>query len=128
MAKIKRYLLRMSDGTFQIHNTKESATRAGIFSNNKFKVDVLDIELTSIEINQIKKEEEKENIFLDVLQILHNNYHMTEFDDCIKEDKEIIYKTFNKCEDSDLSHWENIERTIDYLKDCSTVFDYNILE
>lgn len=128
MAKIKRYLLIMSDGTFQIHNTEESATRAGMFSNNKFKVEVLDIELTSIEINQIKKEEEKENIFLDVLQILHNNYHVTEFDDCIEEDKEIIYKTFNKCEDSDLSHWENIERTIDYLKGCSTVFDYNILK
>lgn len=33
-----------------------------------------------------------------------------------------------ECEDSSLSHWENIEKTIDYLKGCSTVFDYNILK
>ena len=127
MVKIKRYLLRIND-EFQVHRIEESATRAGMFSNNKFKVDVLDIELTSTEIKQIKEEEEKENIMNDVLQIIHNVYHVTEFDVCIKEDKEIIYNVFNKCEDSDLSHWENIEKTIDYLKGCSTVFDYNILE
>lgn len=127
MAKIKRYLLSMSDGTFQIHNTEKSAKTAGKFSNKKFKVDVLDIELTVREIVKIQEETEKENILLDVLQIIHNNYHVTEFDDCIEEDEEIIYNVFNKCEDSDLSHWENIEKTIDYLKDCSTVFDYNTL-
>lgn len=128
MATIKRYLLKMSDGTFQIHNTEKSAKTAGMFSNKKFKVDVLDIELTVREIVKIQEETEKENILLDVLQILHNTYHVTEFDNCIEEDKEIIYNVFNKCEDSDLSHWENIEKTIDYLKDCSTVFDYNILK
>lgn len=127
MAKIKRYLLSMSDGTFQIHNTEKSAKTAGKFSNKKFKVDVLDIELTVREIVKIQEETEKENILLDVLQIIHNTYHVTEFDNCIEEDKEIIYNVFNKCEDSDLSHWENIEKTIDYLKDCSTVFDYNTL-
>lgn len=88
---------------------------------------VEEIVLTYDEINAIIECNEKRNILEDILEILHRNYDVdTKFDEDIQKDIDIIYGTFIKVSDSDLSHWENIEKTIDYLKDCyNTVFHYS---
>lgn len=88
---------------------------------------VEEIVLTYDEINAIIECNEKRNILEDTLEILHRNYDVdTKFDEDIQKDIDIIYGTFIKVSDSDLSHWENIEKTIDYLKDCyNTSFNYS---
>ncbi len=88
---------------------------------------VEEIVLTYDEINAIIECNEKRSILEDTLEILHRNYDVdSKFDEDIKKDIDIIYGTFVKVSDSDLSHWENIEKTIDYLKDySSTSFNYS---
>ena len=88
---------------------------------------VEEIVLKYDEINSIIECNEKRNILEDTLEILHRNYDVdTKFDEDIQKDIDIIYGTFIKVSDSDLSHWENIEKTIDYLKDCyNTSFNYS---
>lgn len=85
------------------------------------------ITLTIDEVSFLVEQKEKQNILTDYLKRLHEYYDVnSESDELIKKDLDIIYKIFKKVEDSNLSYWENIDKTIDYLKDMSsTNFNYN---
>ena len=87
------------------------------------------IVLTREEINEIIQESEKEDIFEDFCTILNQNYGIdVRWHQELKNDIELIYKTFEHVCDSELSHWENIYKTINYLKDyTNTAFDYSKL-
>ena len=85
--------------------------------------------LTPEEIRLVIKESEKEDIFEDFCTILEQNYDIdVKWHQEITDDIDIIYDTFNHVEDSDLSHWQNIDRTVDYLMDSDrTSYDYSKL-
>ena len=85
--------------------------------------------LTREEINKIIEEHEKENIFEDFCTVLRDDYDIdVRWHQELKNDIDLIYKTFEHVCDSDLSHWENINKTIDHLKNCTdTAFDYSKL-
>ena len=87
------------------------------------------IVLTREEINEIIQESEKEDIFENFCTILDQDYGIdVRWNQEIKNDIDKIYRVFNHVYDSDLSHWDNINKTIDYLKDCTdTTFDYSKL-
>ena len=87
------------------------------------------IVLTREEINEIIQESEKEDIFEDFCTILDQDYGIdVRWNQEIKNDIDKIYRVFNHVYDSDLSHWDNINKTIDYLKDYTdTTFDYSKL-
>ena len=101
-----------------------------VYTSNEYKTRLieLDIDLARHEIEQhYENEIEKENILNDFLYKLKDYHNVSEDDfNDIEQDIDIIFLAFKKCEDSDLSHWQNIERTIDYLKDISaTNYDYS---
>ena len=93
--------------------------------NGKLKTFIL----TPEEIRLIIKESEKEDIFEDFYTILEQDYDIdVQWHQEITDDIDIIYDTFNHVEDSDLSYWQNIDRTIDYLMDSDrTSYDYSKL-
>ena len=87
------------------------------------------IVLTREEINKIIEEHEKENIFEDVCTVLRDDYNIdVRWHQELKNDIDLIYRTFDHVCDSDLSHWDNITKTINHLKDyTNTAFDYSKL-
>ena len=131
---IKRYLLTAkkedkieNEIFFEMHSAEEMQL-VYIKSGYKTGIIPLYIDLARHEIEEhYENEIEKENILSDFLYKIKDYHHVPEDDfEDIEKDIEIIYYAFKKCEDSDLSHWENIERTIDYLKDASdTNYDYS---
>ena len=71
------------------------------------------IVLTREEINEIIQESEKEDIFEDFCTILNQKYGIdVRWHQEIKDDIDKIYRGFEHVCDSELSHWENIEKTI----------------
>lgn len=91
---------------------------------------LVEITLTFDEINFLIEQKERQDLISDFIQVLSENYSI-EFDDfeIIRKDSDTIYRIFNKVEDSDLSYWQNIEKTIGYLKNVSnTYFNYKTLE
>lgn len=131
---IKRYLLtakkedKTNYETFFTIRSAEYRQLEFIHCGYKTKIIPLDFDLTYQEIDEhYKNEIEKVNILNDFLYILKEHHGVSEDDfNNIEEDIDIIYLVFKKCEDSDLSHWENIERAIEYLKDIkNTHYDYS---
>lgn len=131
---IKRYLLIATQNNEQKNeiffelNSAEQMQTAYIEHGYETQILPLSIDLARHEIEEhYENEIEKENILSDFLYKL-KDYHDVSEDDFndIEKDIEIIYWAFKKCEDSDSSYWENIEKTIDYLKDLSvTNYDYS---
>lgn len=135
---IKRYLLTAKkenkttcETNYETFFTIRAAEdRQLVFISCGYKTEIipLDIDLARHEIKEhYKNEIEKENILSDFLYILkdHHNVSENDFDD-IEKDIEIIYWAFNKCQSAEFSHWENIEITINYLKDMkNTHYDYS---
>lgn len=131
---IKRYLLtatkkdKIENEIFVEMHSAEEMQLVYIKSGYKTRIVPLSINLTKHEIEEhYENEIKKENILSDFLYRL-KEYHDILEDDFynVQKDIEPIYWAFKKCEDSDLSHWENIEKTIDYLKDMkNTNYDYS---
>lgn len=130
---IKRYLLvtKKDDKewyqVFFTMNQAENEQLVAIEDGYKTKIVPLDIDLACHEIQEHYEEEiEKEDILNDFLYILSDRYNVTEDDfDIIERDINIVFTIFKKVYDSELSHWENIEKTIDYLRDCDTTYNYS---
>lgn len=131
---IKRYLLttiKNNEEKNEIFFELNSAEKMQIEYNKRgysTKILPLSIDLARHEIEEHYQDEiEKENILSDFLYQLKDYYDVPEDDfENIKKDIDVIYFAFKKCEDSDLSYWQNIEKTIDYLKDLSaTNYDYS---
>lgn len=131
---IKRYLLTAkkeekieNEIFFEMHSAEEMQL-VYIKSGYKTQIVPLSIDLAKHEIEEhYQNEIEKEDILSDFLYKI-KDYHNVPEDDFhdIQKDIGTIYWAFKKCEDSDLSHWENIEKTIDYLKDMkNTHYDYS---
>lgn len=131
---IKRYLLiakkedEIKNEIFFEMNSAERKQLVYIDSGYKTQILPLSIDLARHEIEEHYEDEiEKENILNDFLYKLkcYHNVSEDDFED-IEKDIDVIYFAFKKCEDSDSSYWENIERTINYLKDVSaTNYDYS---
>lgn len=131
---IKRYLLtaqkedKIKNKVFFEMEAAEQMQLVYIKDGYKTRISPLSIELSRQEIEEhYENEIEKEDILSDFLFVL-NDYHDVPEDDFndIAKDIETIYWAFKKCEDSDSSYWDNIEKTIDYLKDVSAVnYDYS---
>lgn len=85
--------------------------------------------LTNEEMKEIIEESEKENIFEDFLKVLDNDYDIDIHNNPeLEDDINKIYQTFNHVYDSDKSWWENIDKTIEKLKEYdNTAFNYNKL-
>lgn len=84
--------------------------------------------LTPEEIDFIIKENEMENLIEDILSFIRENNKLSKKDEeLIHNDKHLIQKAYDHKMDCALSYWENIEKTIDYLKDCETNFNYSKL-
>lgn len=131
---IKRYLLttiKNNEEKNEIFFELNSAEKMQIEYNKRgysTKILPLSIDLARHEIEEHYQDEiEKENILSDFLYQLKDYYDVPEDDfENIKKDIDVIYFAFKKCEDSDSSYWQNIEKTIDYLKDLSaTNYDYS---
>lgn len=131
---IKRYLLtaekedKIENEIFFEMNTAEQMQLVYIDSGYKTRIIPLHIDLAKHEIEEhYENEIEKENILSDFLYQLKDYYDVPEDDfEDIEKDIGTIYYTFKKCGDSDLSHWQNIEKTIDYLKNMkNTHYDYS---
>ena len=87
------------------------------------------IELTEQDVQNIIREYESNNILEDVLSIIHERNKISNFDEnLIRSDKNLIYSAFEHEEDSNLSHWENIERAIRYMEQYDLPFDYSKLK
>jgi hypothetical protein len=131
---IKRYLLtaqkedKIKNKVFFEMEAAEQMQLVYIKDGYKTRISPLSIELSRQEIKEhYENEIEKECILSDFLSVL-NDYHDVPEDDFndIAKDIETIYWAFKKCEDSDLSYLDNIEKTINYLKDISAVnYDYS---
>lgn len=129
---ITRYLLtakkedKIENEIFFEMNSAEQMQLVYINSGYKTRIIPLHIDLARHEIEEhYENEIEKENILSDFLYKLKDIHNVAENDfSDIEKDIDIIYFAFKKCEDSDLSHWQNIERTLDYLKDVSAT-NYN---
>lgn len=131
---IKRYLLtakkdeEIKNEIFFTMNSAEEMQFVYIKDGYKTRIVPLSIDLARHEIEEhYENEIEKENILSDFLYKL-KDYHDVSEDDFNDIEKDIgtIYWAFKKCADSDLSHWQNIEKTIDYLKDMkNTHYDYS---
>lgn len=131
---IKRYLLtaqkedKIKNKIFFEMKTAEQMQLVYIKDGYKTQISPLSIDLARHEIEEhYENEIEKECILSDFLSVL-KDYHDVPEDDFndIAKDIETIYWAFKKCEDSDLSYWDNIEKTINYLKDISAVnYDYS---
>jgi hypothetical protein len=131
---IKRYLLtaqkedKIKNKVFFEMEAAEQMQLVYIKDGYKTRISPLLIDLARHEIEEhYGNEIEKEDILSDFLYVLNNYYDVPEDDfNDIAKDIETIYWAFKKCEDSDSSYWDNIEKTIDYLKDISAVnYDYS---
>lgn len=131
---IYRYLLtlqkedKIENEIFFEMSSAEEMQLVYIKDGYKTRIVPLSIDLARHEIEEhYENEIEKENILSDFLYKIKDHHHVPEDDfKNIEKDIETIYWAFKKCEDSDLSHWQNIERTIDYLKDMkNTHYDYS---
>ena len=131
---IKRYLVsakkedNIKNLVFYDLNSAEKTQVVFALKGYKTRLIPLDIDLARHEIQQhYENEIEKEDILSDFLYKLKDYHDVSEDDfDDIEKDIGTIYWAFKKCADSDLSHWENIEKTIDYLKDMkNTHYDYS---
>lgn len=131
---IKRYLLIATKNNEQKNeiffelNSAERMQTAYIEHGYETQILPLSIDLARHEIEEhYENEIEKENILSDFLYKLKDYHNVSEDDfNDIEKDIGTIYWAFKKCADSDLSHWQNIEKTIDYLKDMkNTHYDYS---
>lgn len=131
---IKRYVLtakkedKIKNKIFFEMEAAEQMQLVYIQDGYKTRILPLSIELSRHEIEEhYKNEIEKEYILSDFISVLNDYYDVPEDDfNDIAKDIETIYWAFKKCEDSDSSYWDNIKKTIDYLKDVSAVnYDYS---
>lgn len=126
---IKRYLLTTKkDGmewnqVFFTMNQAENEQLVAITDGYKTKITPLNIELSRHEIQEHYQDEiEKEDILNDFLYILSDRHDVPEDDlDIIEQDVNTIFAIYQKVSDSELSHWQNIERILDYIKDYKDV-------
>lgn len=126
---IKRYLLTTKkDGmewnqVFFTMNQAENEQLVAITDGYKTKITPLNIDLARHEIQEHYQDEiEKEDILNDFLYILFDRHDVPEDDfDIIEQDVNTIFTIYQKVSDSELSHWQNIERILDYIKDCKEV-------
>lgn len=131
---ITRYFLMATKGdkiNNEIHFTMNQAEQRQLVLINdgyKTKIYPLKIDLAMHEIQEhYDSEIAKYDILNDLLYILKENHNVPEEDfSDIEEDINIIYSIFLKKSNSEFSHWENIESTIDYLKDVkNTKYNYS---
>ena len=126
---IKRYLLTTTkDGmewnqVFFTMNQAENEQLVAITDGYKTKITPLNIDLARHEIQEHYQDEiEKEDILNDFLYILSDRHDVPEDDlDIIEQDVNTIFTIYQKVSDSELSHWHNIERILDYIKDYKDV-------
>lgn len=134
---IKRYLLTAKkenkttcETNYETFFTIRAAEdRQLVFIGCGYKTEIipLDIDLLRHEVREHYDKFEKEDILNDFLYKLKEDYDVPEDDfENIEEDIDVIYFAFKKCEDSDLSHWQNIKKALNYLKSVSTTnYDYS---
>ena len=131
---IKRYLLQTTKDNkewyqlFETMNTAENQQLVAIHNGYKTKIVPLTIDLAGHEIvEHYQNEIEKEDILNDFLYRLETFHQVNEEDfNTIEEDIDIIFQCYNKVYDTELSHWQNIERILDYIRDCKDVkYDYS---
>lgn len=134
---IKRYLLRTTKDNkewyqlFETMNTAENKQLVAIRDGYKTKIIPLTIDLASHEIvEHYQNEIEKENILNDFLYILSERHNVSEDDfHLIEQDVNTIFIIYQKVADSELSHWQNIERILDYIKDYKDVkYNYSQIQ
>ena len=122
---IKRYLLKTTKDNkewyqlFETMNTAEKQQVVEINNGYKTKIIPLTIDLAGHEIiEHYQNEIEKEDILNDFLYILSERHNVSEDDfHLIEQDINTIFTIYQKVSDSELSHWQNIERILDYIKD-----------
>ena len=134
---IKRYLLvtekdnMEQNQVFFTMNSAENQQLIAIEDGYKTKIIPLNIDLARHEIQEhYQNEIEKEDILSDFLYILSDRHDVPEDDfDIIEQDVNTIFTIYQKVADSDLSHWENIERILDYIKDHKGVkYNYSKIQ
>ena len=126
---IKRYLLVTKKDNMEWNqlfftmNQAENEQLVAIKDGYKTKIIPLNIDLARHEIEEHYQDEiEKEDILNDFLYILSDRYDVPEDDfDIIERDVNTIFTIYQKVSDSELSHWQNIERILDYIKDYKDV-------
>lgn len=126
---IKRYLLTTKKDNMEWNqlfftmNQAENEQLVAIKDGYKTKIIPLNIDLARHEIEEHYQDEiEKEDILNDFLYILSDRYDVPEDDfDIIERDVNTIFTIYQKVADSELSHWQNIERILDYIKDYKDV-------
>lgn len=126
---IKRYLLVTKKDNMEWNqlfftmNQAEKEQLVAIKDGYKTKIIPLNIDLARHEIQEHYQDEiEKEDILNDFLYILSDRYDVPEDDfDIIERDVNTIFTIYQKVADSELSHWQNIERILDYIKDYKDV-------
>ena len=126
---IKRYLLKKTKDNkewyqlFETMNTAEHQQLVAIHNGYKTKIIPLIIDLAGHEIvEHYQNEIEKEDILNDFLYILSERHNVSEDDfHLIEQDINTIFTIYQKVSDSELSHWQNIERILDYIKDYKDV-------
>ena len=126
---IKRYLLVTKKDNMECNqlfftmNQAENEQLVAIKDGYKTKIIPLNIDLARHEIEEHYQDEiEKEDILNDFLYILSDRHDVPEDDfDIIERDVNTIFTIYQKVADSELSHWQNIERILDYIKDYKDV-------
>lgn len=126
---IKRYLLVTKKDNMEWNqlfftmNQAEKEQLVAIKDGYKTKIIPLNIDLARHEIQEHYQDEiEKEDILNDFLYILSDRYDVPEDDfNIIERDVNTIFTIYQKVADSELSHWQNIERILDYIKDYKDV-------
>ena len=126
---IKRYLLVTKKDNMEWNqlfftmNQAEKEQLVAIKDGYKTKIIPLNIDLARHEIQEHYQDEiEKEDILNDFLYILSDRHDVPEDDfDIIEQDINTIFTIYQKVSDSELSHWQNIERILDYIKDYKDV-------
>lgn len=137
---MKKYLLITEDkaGTInqKMFSSVDAATTEGVklYELNKIKrfvVNPFNLILTDSEIRNLYQEKvEKYDILDDVLYILKtdNDVDLENVREDIKQDIDVIFFSYNKVYDTELSYWDNIRKTIQHLRDVAvTHFNYNNL-
>lgn len=131
---IKRYLLRTTKDDkewyqlFETMRTAENQQLVAIRDGYKTKIIPLTIDLAGQEIvEHYENEIEKEDILNDFLYILSNRHDVPEDDfNIIEQDVNTIFTIYQKVADSELSHWDNIERILYYIKNIKGPhYDYS---
>lgn len=134
---IKRYLLHTTKDNkewyqlFETMSTAENKQLVAIRDGYKTKIVPLTIDLAGQEIiEHYQNEVEKEDILSDFLYILSDRHDVLEDDFyLIEQDIDTIFNIYQKVSDSDLSHWQNIERILDYIKDYKDVkYNYSQIQ